>query len=186
MKAIGQPRIEDAAYYTHSIHRLVSLYNLPYLCYKHQNLSAMSYVSSMYHIVINTYRREKTISEESKNELYHYIWGIIKRRKCILIRMNAMPEHIHILLELNPTERLSDLMRDIKANSSSWIKSSNKMPLFKGWGKEYAAFGVSHEARERVYNYILNQQEHHRKETFDHEYERLVGNIGMKLYREDE
>ena len=103
-----------------------------------------------------------------------------------MIRMNAMPEHIHILLELNPTERLSDLMRDIKANSSAWIKSSNKMPLFKGWGKEYAAFGVSHEARERVYNYILNQQEHHRKETFDHEYERLVGNIGMKLYREDE
>jgi putative transposase len=142
----------------------------------------MSYISSIFHVVISTYRRERTISDESRKELYFYIWGIIKNKHCKLIRMNGMPDHIHILLEINPTVNLSDLIRDIKRSSSIWIKQNNVMPSFKKWSHEYAAFSCSFEAKERVKSYIINQQEHHKKEAFECEFNRLVEEHGLTLY----
>lgn len=93
--------------------------------------------------------------------------------------MNGTQNHVHILLELHPTVSLSNLMRDMKACSSGWIKSNKKMPLFKGWGREYAAFVCSFNVKEIVYAYIVNQQEHHKKESFEDEFARMIKENGL-------
>jgi putative transposase len=146
----------------------------------------MSMVASLFHIIIVTHRREKVLIEESRKELYYYIWGIIKKHNCKLIRMNGMEDHLHILLELHPTVPLSDLVRDIKRSSSLWIKENKKIPLFKGWSEGYAAFACSFEIKEKVKTYIINQQLHHMQETLENEYCRLAMKNGLTPYEKKE
>jgi REP element-mobilizing transposase RayT len=73
-----------------------------------------SYRQILYHIVFCTYRRENTLPEEHHEELYRYIWGIIKKRNSVLYRMNGTENHIHILSDLHPGIALSDYIKEIK------------------------------------------------------------------------
>ena len=140
----------------------------------------MSAVSSMYHVVINTYRRQMTIPDETSEHLYRYIWSIIKSRGCRLYRINGIGNHIHMLIELAPTIALSDLVRDIKQGSSKWAKQQVYFPQFSGWGKEYGAFSCSSRDRETIMNYIINQREHHKVKTFEDEYKDMVEMSGVE------
>lgn len=110
--------------------------------------------------------RENLISQSWKDELHKYMAGIIKEKEQNPIIVNGMPDHIHAFIGLKPSMRISDLVRDIKNNSSKFI---NERGFVKGkfsWQEGYGVFSYSHSHIERVYNYILNQEEHHRKKTF--------------------
>ena len=114
--------------------------------------------------------RNNLISKSWKDELYKYIAGIIKGKGQKPIIVNGMPDHIHIFIGLKPSKAISDLVRDIKNNSTNFI---NEKKLVKGkfsWQEGYGAFSYSHSQIENVYNYILNQEEHHKKRTFREEY----------------
>ena len=146
----------------------------------------MSYTVSLFHIVIGTHQRKMSINEKHKTELYKYIWGIIEKCNCKLICINGIPDHIHLLVDLNSTISIAQLVRDIKRFSSLWIKSSEYFPLFDGWGKEYAAFSCSKSMSEQVQNYIKNQEEHHSKEEFISEYQRLIIKHGLCYHKSSE
>jgi len=75
-----------------------------------------------YHIVFSTKKREKALDKEKREELYKYIWGILKNKKCYLYRINGTSDHLHILLDLHPTISLSDLMKTLKTSTCLWIK----------------------------------------------------------------
>lgn len=114
--------------------------------------------------------RENLISQSWKDDLHRYIAGIIKGKAQKSIIVNGMPDHIHAFLGLKPSMAVSDLVRDIKNNSSKWI---NENKLIKGkfsWQEGYGAFSYAHSQIDSVYNYILNQEEHHRTKTFREEY----------------
>ena len=114
--------------------------------------------------------RENLIAESWKDELHKYIAGIIKGKEQKSIIVNGMPDHIHSFIGLRPSMAISDLVRDIKNNSSNFI---NDKKLVKGkfsWQEGYGAFSYSHSHIQNVYNYILNQEEHHKKRTFKEEY----------------
>ncbi len=114
--------------------------------------------------------RENLISNHWKPELCKYIAGIIKGKKQKPIIVNGMADHIHTFIGLKPAVAISDLVRDIKNNSSNFI---NDHKLVKGkfaWQDGYGAFSYSHSQIENVYNYILNQENHHKKKTFRQEY----------------
>ena len=114
--------------------------------------------------------RENLIAKEWKDELHKYIAGIIKGKDQKSIIVNGMPDHIHIFVGLRPSMSISDLVRDIKNNSSNFI---NEKKFVKGkfsWQEGYGAFSYAHSQIETVYNYILNQEEHHKKKTFREEY----------------
>ena len=98
----------------------------------------MSAVNSIYHIVINTYRREMTIPDETSEHMYRYIWSIINSRNCKLYRIGGIGNHIHMLVELSPAMALSDLVRDIKQGSSKWAKQQVYFPMFSGWARNMA------------------------------------------------
>ena len=109
--------------------------------------------------------RENLISNLWKTELHKYISGIIEGKKQKAIIVNGMPDHIHAFVGLQPSMSISDLVRDIKNNSSNYV---NHAELVKGkfaWQEGYGAFSYSHSQIQDVYNYILNQEEHHKKKN---------------------
>ena len=118
--------------------------------------------------------RQNLIAEAWKGELYKYIAGIIKGKEQKPIIVNGMPDHIHVFIGLRPSMPISELVRDIKNNSSNFI---NEKKFVKGkfaWQEGYGAFSYSHSHIQNVYNYILNQQHHHKEKTFKEEYTELM------------
>ena len=140
-----------------------------------------AYRQILYHIVFRTKKSERTINQEHKKELYKYIWGIIKNKKCELFQINGMEEHIHILSDLHPSIALADYIRDLKVSSSKWMKECGFFPYFKGWGIKYCALTYSYNDRDIIINYIKNQPEHHKKESFQDEIKRLFRENGIEL-----
>lgn len=114
--------------------------------------------------------RENLIGNNWKTELHKYIAGIIKGKEQKPIIINGMPDHIHAFIGLKPSMSISDLVRDMKNNSSNFV---NDRKLVKGkflWQAGYGAFSYSHSHIKTVYDYILNQEKHHEKKTFKEEY----------------
>lgn len=140
----------------------------------------MSHISLTYHIIWRTHRSERTISEEHERDLYAYIMGICNAKKCHLYRINSMPDHLHLCLEVHPTLALSEFVQVAKQESSRWLKEHREwFPHFDGWGNGYAAFTYSVKVRPVVIEYIKNQKVHHHKATFREEHENLLREFGL-------
>ena len=141
----------------------------------------MSAVTAIYHIIINTYQREMTLTLESCDQLYRYIARVVQNHNSILYAVNGIENHIHLLIHLHPSVCLSDLVRDIKLSTSQWMKQQRDLfPLFAGWGKEYGAFTYALRDKEMVANYIRNQRTHHQRETFEDEYRKHLEHAGVE------
>lgn len=131
---------------------------------------ADTYTQLYFHVVFAVKGRKNHISKEWKTELYKYITGIISNKKQKLMIINGMPNHVHLLIGTKPTCNLSDLVRDIKANSSKWINEKRLVHGRFEWQAGFGAFTVSQSGVKNVIKYIKNQEEHHRKKTFREEY----------------
>ena len=131
---------------------------------------ANTYTQLYFHIVFAVKGRSNYISENWKDELYKYISGIIANKDQKLMIVNGMPNHIHLLIGTKPNCNLSDLIRDIKANSSKWINEKKFTNFHFEWQTGFGAFTVSQSVVPNVIEYIKNQEEHHRKKTFKEEY----------------
>lgn len=142
----------------------------------------MSSYKQILYIVFRTKNSKKTLSLEASEDLYRYIWGIIKAKKCFLYRINGMENHIHFLSDLNPSIALADFMRDIKTASSIWLKN-HKDFSFDGWSDGYAAFTYAYQDKNTIINYIKNQREHHKMVTFENELEQLLTEHGVSFDR---
>jgi putative transposase len=121
-------------------------------------------------IVFAVKGRFNMILEKHRDELEKYICGIIKNKKCKTLAIYCNPDHTHILIGLHPTISVSDLARDIKANSSKFINEKNWMPVKFLWQDGYGAFSYSKSQTNNVIRYIINQPKHHSKKTFQNEY----------------
>lgn len=131
---------------------------------------ANTYSQIYVQIVFAVAGRLNLIEKEWKNELYKYITGIVKNNNQKLIAVGGIENHIHILIGLKPNIALSDLVRDIKANSSRFI---NEKKLVRGkfsWQEGFGAFSYSHSQLNDVVRYIQNQEEHHKTNNFKDEY----------------
>jgi len=113
--------------------------------------------------------------------LYAYILGIVKNKGCFLYRINGTKDHLHIFSDLHPSIALADFVRDIKTSSSIWLKRSGKFNEFDGWADGYAALTYGWNDKEMIVNYIKNQQEHHKKDSFEDELRRLLKENGIKV-----
>jgi len=138
-----------------------------------------SYRQILYHLIFRTKDSRKSLNQDHSRELYAYILGFIKNKNCFLYRINGVEDHIHILSDLHPTIALSDYMRDLKTSTSIWLKQSGKFSSFEGWADGYAALTYAWKDKEMIINYIKNQQDHHKKETFEEELRRLLEENGV-------
>lgn len=126
------------------------------------------------HLVFAVKYRERLLSKEIQKEVFSYIGGIIKNRKHKPLIINGMPDHVHILIGLNPDDKISDLVGAIKKNSSLFI---NKRNFFRGrfhWQDGYGAFSYGRSQLDSIYRYIANQETHHKNRTFRDEYTSLL------------
>ncbi|MDR2344814.1 MAG: transposase [Planctomycetaceae bacterium] len=146
----------------------------------------MSYVQILIHAVVRTYNSEPTLPTGEKVEfLYREMWGIIKKQKGYLYRINSMPDHVHLLFTFPPTIALSDFMQALKSSSSKIIKTVDGFENFKAWSEGYAALSKSIEDKDKIVKYIINQQEHHKRLTFKEEYEIFIKKMGKEFDERD-
>ena len=133
------------------------------------------------HVVFAVKHREGLIQKSWKDELHKYIAGIIQGKKQKSLIVNGMPDHVHALIGLRPPMALSDLVRDMKNNSTNFI---NEKKFVRGhrfaWQDGFGAFSHSHSEISRVYQYIENQAQHHAKKTFREEYINLLNENGIE------
>ena len=126
------------------------------------------------HIVFAVKYRQALINPKWKNELYKYITGIIQNYGHKLLCIGGMPDHIHIYIGYKHTQLISELVKEIKNASNDYIKI-NKFTKYKfAWQNGYGVFSHSVKQRDVVINYILNQEEHHKKKTFKKEYHQML------------
>lgn len=118
--------------------------------------------------------RRNLIRETHSDEIEKYICGIINNNKSKPLAIYCNPDHIHILVGMNPSVALSDLVRDIKANSSRWINDKKWISEQFRWQEGYGGFTYSKSQLDTVIKYILRQPEHHKKWSFKQEYLELL------------
>ena len=135
---------------------------------------AHSYTQLLYHLVFSTKERHPWIDVEIAPQLYEYLGGAIRDEGGMTIEIGGITDHVPILARLRQDRALSEVVRAIKANSSGWIHRTFPARQDCWWQSGYAAFTVSKSQEERVSKYIQNQQEHHRKTTFQEEFVALL------------
>lgn len=126
------------------------------------------------HLVFAVKYRERVLKENHCSQLFKYLSGIVTNKEHKSIIINGMQDHIHILIGLNPKESISTLIGDLKRSSSIFINENKWFPGKFAWQAGYGAFSYSRSQLNNLYQYILNQPIHHKKQTFREEYISLL------------
>ncbi len=137
---------------------------------------ANTYTQLNIHAVFSVKGRHNFLNEQFRPKLFSYISGIAKSIDVYPLAVNGWKDHVHMFFELPPNKTLSQVMEVVKANSSKWI-NKNRFILGKfEWQRGYSGFTISRSQRDDVINYIINQEQHHKKteNTFRKEYLALM------------
>jgi putative transposase len=123
------------------------------------------------HIVFSTKNRYPFLTDTSiRSEMHAYLGGTCNELECQVLTVGGVADHVHILCALSRNLSIAKLVCDIKRSSSKWIKTKGRMLTKFGWQNGYGVFSVGQSDVERVRQYIVGQEEHHRKRTFQGEY----------------
>jgi putative transposase len=130
-----------------------------------------------YHIVFSTKDRRPLIRREWRPRIHSYLGGIVKGMEGVPEIVGGIEDHVHLLVSLRPVHCLADVLRDLKKDSTNWVKESFDRRF--SWQEGYSAFTVSPSATESVREYIANQEAHHGKDSFVDELRELLGEAGI-------
>jgi REP element-mobilizing transposase RayT len=133
-----------------------------------------TYTQIYIHIVFAVRNREALINSVLKEMLYKYISGTIEKQNQKLYIINGMPDHVHILVSLNGSLSVANLVKEIKEHSTKYINEQNVLKAKFYWQEGYGAFSVSQSALKNVIDYIKNQEHHHLKTNFIDEYKSFL------------
>jgi len=130
-------------------------------------------LSQLYvHLTFGTKNRYPFISEQIEPQMHAYMAGILKNMESPAIKINSVPDHVHILFRLSKNYALAKVVEEVKKQSSKWMKTEGVEGFT--WQIGYGAFSVSRGHLERVKRYIINQKQHHKIKTFEEEVEEFV------------
>ncbi len=141
---------------------------------------ANTYTQIYIHVVFAVQGRQNLIPKDNKEELHKYIAGIIRNKKQKLIAINSMPDHIHIFIGMKPGLALSDLVRDIKNNSSKFFNDKKWVRGKFNWQEGFGAFSYGHSQIDAVVKYIQDQEKHHTGKTFKEEYLEMLNKFNVE------
>ena len=140
---------------------------------------AQTLVSLMVHVIFSTKNRERLITPEIESELYAYIGGILTNHECRLLDAGGTADHIHLLISQSKNISLSSLIKDVKKDSSSWIKTKGKQFRNFHWQDGYGGFSIRRADIPELKRYIATQKEHHRKRAFKEELIQFLQDEGI-------
>jgi REP element-mobilizing transposase RayT len=126
------------------------------------------------HIVFAVKGRTNLLKKPWREDIFRYMAGIIKNKNQKPIIVNGISDHVHLLIGLKPNMRLSDLVRDVKNNTTNFINENRFINYKFSWQKGYGAFSCSHDQLNGLYHYIFCQEEHHRTKSFREEFENFL------------
>src|SRR5689334_17948695 len=127
------------------------------------------------HIVFSTKERRAFLQQPALcDELHNYLGGICNQLDCPVLRVGGTQDHVHVLGRLGRTISVADLVKELKRESSQWLKSKDSLLHDFYWQQGYGAFSVSPGHVDALRDYIANQEEHHRQEMFQDEFRRIL------------
>jgi putative transposase len=129
-----------------------------------------SFACCYFHLIFSTKGRAPLITAAVQPRLFEYMGGILRSQGCALIAAGGMPDHVHLLANLDRQTSVSKAMRLVKANSTRWVHETFPNMAGFAWQTGYGAFSVSASHLEKVEAYLSRQVEHHRKLTFKEEF----------------
>jgi len=141
---------------------------------------AQTLVSLLVHVIFSTKNREPFISPSIEPELFAYMGGILKNQNSRLLDAGGTADHVHLLISQSKNVSLSSLMKDLKKDSSFWIKTKGRQFDNFHWQDGYGAFSIGHSQIAALKKYISQQKEHHRKRTFQEELMAFFDEYGME------
>jgi REP element-mobilizing transposase RayT len=144
-------------------------------------LMAGTYSQIYIHVIFAVKGRRSLLQKPWRDEVFKYMAGIIKNKDQKAIIVNGVDDHTHLLVGLTPAMCLSDLIRDVKNNSTNFINKQKWILERFNWQEGYSAFSYSHSQISSVYNYILNQETHHSKKSFREEYYKFLKMYEIKF-----
>ncbi len=121
------------------------------------------------HITFSTKNRQNLIDDNIKNALFEYLGGICKGLECYPVKVGGYKNHVHILCLLSRKIAQMKLLEELKKQSSKWIKTKGEQFSRFYWQDGYGIFSVNPSQTNVVKTYIENQEEHHKKTTFEDE-----------------
>lgn len=131
-------------------------------------------------VVCAVKNRQALITSDFEERLHKYITGVILSKGQYVLAINGMPDHIHILIGMKPTCCLSDLVREIKKSSGTFLKNEKLTRFPFSWQEGFGAFSYSSWDVRKIMNYIAKQKEHHSKSNFEKEYKDLLKEFEFK------
>jgi putative transposase len=141
-----------------------------------------SLVQIYVHIVFSTKDRMPFLKDTVFRERVHaYLAGICNKQDCPAMIVGGVADHVHLLCRLGKQIEVSSLIRDIKRGSSSWVKEEEPTRIAFYWQSGYGAFSVSPSHVDALKNYIRDQEEHHKTESFQDEFRRLCAKYGVPI-----
>lgn len=127
------------------------------------------------HTVFSTKDREPAFHDAAfRSEVYSYLGGCAKALDCLPIKIGGVADHVHLLTTLSRTIAMAEFIKEIKRVSTKWIQERGGMFRQFHWQAGYGCFSVSESRLAAVVRYIEQQEEHHRKITFQEEYRELL------------
>jgi REP element-mobilizing transposase RayT len=141
---------------------------------------AQTLVNLMVHVIFSTKNRMPLIAAEIEPELFAYIGGILKNHECRLLDGGGTANHVHLLISQSKNLGLSSILKDVKKDSSSWIKTKGNQFRNFHWQDGYGAFSIGSSQVAKLHRYIANQKEHHRKQSFEDEFVRFLNKYGLE------
>lgn len=129
-----------------------------------------TYTQLYIQFVFSVKGRQNLIHESFREELEKVMCGIVNNNKCKTYAIYCNPDHTHIFIGMHPDMSSSKLMEQVKSGSSKWINDKKFIKGQFNWQKGFGAFSYSKSHIDRVVKYILNQPQHHKKQTFREEY----------------
>ncbi len=143
---------------------------------------SQSLVQIYVHLVFSTKHRQPFLTDAVfRSRVHAYLAGICKNLESPSLQTGGVIDHVHILCRLSKAHDVSSLIRDMKRDSTVWIKEENaQLPQFH-WQQGYGAFSVSPGHVELLKQYIANQEEHHKTESFQDEFRRLCRKYGVQI-----
>jgi putative transposase len=140
-----------------------------------------TYTKLYVHCIFTPKGRSSLLTDSIRYKVHKYIYGIIIEKKCYPIAINGTKDHVHLLIGFPPTIAISDLVRDIKRSSALFINENRTSYLRFSWQEGFGGFTVGYREMDRVYKYILNQDDHHSKTSFKDEYMQILTKEGIEF-----
>ena len=136
---------------------------------------------NLVHLIFSTKDRMPLITRDVRPQLHAYLATVARHGDGECYRVGGVADHVHLAVRLSRTVALSDLISELKTSSSKWIKERSPELSKFSWQRGYGAFSIGPKDLDAVLAYIDGQEEHHRKKTFQEEYQGFLRHYGLEF-----